>query len=199
MQNFKKTPIFAIYTPPQKGATYDKTTKNFRELYNKGGVYVIFKKEKRGNIRAVYVGKSRSNAAKSCLRHFYFYNDARKRAETAGEGQIRVSFEKEKSDPKKFFVMFVYLDKPGEQVTEAEAERISEKEKELIAKLQPIFNTDLKTGEIDPDIALSEQLEREARSAAGRYNEYAEEYERYKDEKEEPQGPEIEPIEEPPF
>lgn len=198
MQKFKKTPIFAIYTPPRKGATYDKTTKNFRELYNKGGVYCIFKRMKSGKISAIYIGSSTSSAAKSCLRHFYFYNDARDRAKTAGGGALRVSFEKEKADPKRFFVMFVYIDKPAKELTADEKTKIEDKEKELVQKLQPIFNTNLKTGKFDPDLALAAELENEARSAYGKYNEYKKEYQKFEEQKEKT-GPEIEPLKEPPF
>lgn len=199
MQQFKKTPIFAIYTPPIKGRTYDKTTKNFRALYDKGGVYTIFKRDSTRKVRAIYTGSSTSSAAKSCLRHFYFYNDAREREQNAGSGALRVSFENEKSDPKKFFVMFVYIDKPAKDLTEAERKAIKAKETELINKLEPKFNTNQKTGEIEPDIALRERLEAEARSAHGKYNEYAEEYERYYDEKEEAESEGHPPPPEPPF
>ena len=68
----EKTGIFAIYAPTVKGKTYDKTTKNFRYLYDKGGVYCIFRRNKNGKIQAVYIGKSLSNAAKRSENKSYY-------------------------------------------------------------------------------------------------------------------------------
>ena len=140
---YTQTKIFPVFAPIQKkGRTYDKMTKDFREAYNRPGVYIIFKSVK-GEFSPIYVGKSNTNAGKSAARHFYRYNDKKtkdERGEKNANFQYRTSFENEKKTAK-FLVKF-YLWPEG-KTTEKERDEIGEKEADLIRKLSPKYNRDL--------------------------------------------------------
>lgn len=196
MVKFKKTKIFSLYAPAKltktgETRTYKKTTSNFKKLYYKGGVYVIFKQTKKG-IYAYYVGSSQSDLARAILRHFSPYSDAREQDESGG--RKRVTFYKSK-DKQLFFIQAFYFDKPAKELTEAELTAIVKKEPELIQKLNTKFNTRLKEGEFDADLALQEALENESERIKKDLELYKENYKDF----EEDIKQDIPEPEEPPF
>jgi hypothetical protein len=142
----KTTKIFPIYAPAQKNKYYDKTTINFKEAYGRGGVYIIFKLFRSGSIQPVYVGSS-VDAGKQCIRHFYKYKDAKFKDESGAvynkNGQYRTSFEDQKRNFK-FFVKFYLWDKTKD-LTISDKEEIGNKEADLIKRLEPKYNRNLKT------------------------------------------------------
>lgn len=161
----KKTNIFPIFYPTSP-AKYDRTTPEFKQAYNKPGVYVIFRM-KENDILPVYVGSSKNNAGKSCIRHFYRYNDVinkDERGEYNKDFQYRVSFHREKRQTKFFVKFYLFPD-------DTDPETVMRKEQSLIEALAPKYNINLKTGK--PDSEFLEQTTEEAEEAADKYNDYA--------------------------
>lgn len=165
----KKTNIFPIFYPIG-GRTYDKTTPEFKQAYNKPGVYMIFRLQP-GGIMPIYCGKG-ENAGKACIRHFYYYNDIEQKKGGGKDeegnfynkkGQYRVSFENEKRTVK-FFVKF-WLFPEG-----TDMEKVKKKESEIIKAVGPKYNINLKTGK--PDKEFKAELIEEAEEAADEYAEY---------------------------
>ena len=173
----RTTKIFPIYAPVQpKGRTYDKKTPNFLEAYGKCGVYVMF--TMRGlRLTPVYVGSAK-DAGTQAARHLYPYKDAKIRGEE-GElynqnGQLRTSFADSKKNTKYFVKFYLYGDS-----SEADSykDKYMGKEQELIRKLAPKYNTNLKTGK--PSEEAREEFTEEGEEAAERYGEYLQEYRDY--------------------
>jgi hypothetical protein len=164
----KKTNIFPIFYPIAPGK-YDRTTPEFKEAYNKPGVYIIFRM-KENDIIPVYVGKG-INAGKACLRHFYYYNDTEQkkggRKDEKGvfnkNYQYRTSFEKEKYK-NKFFVKFYFID---------DEKKRGEKEMSLIEALGPKYNVNLNPNRPDP--RQKNLFIEEAEEAADKYQDYEKE------------------------
>lgn len=180
----KSTKIFPVFVPYKTGSIYDRTTKNFKEGYNKAGVYVIFKLFRAGKIEPVYVGSSK-NVGKQALRKFYPYKDAKFfDVETGGRynknGQYRTSFAEQKRNFK-FFVKF-YFFSDSDKMTENIKEQIAEKEYNLISKLEPKYNRNLRTSADITEAmktAAQKKAEEEAKESAENYKEYKEEFKEY--------------------
>lgn len=190
------TKIFPVFIPYKTGSSYDRTTKNFKEGYNKAGVYVIFKLFRAGKIEPVYVGKS-VNIGKQALRKFYPYKDAKFfDVETGGRynknGQYRTSFSDQKRNFK-FFVKF-YIYGYTDNLTEKIKNEIAEKEFSLISKLEPKYNRNLKSAaDVSDKVKTQTQLRfiQQAQESAENFNDYKEEFKEYINNPEE--------IDEPPF
>lgn len=74
-KDYVKTGRITIYeSAPVRGKKYGKTTKAFRTLMGKAGVYRIFEGRK-----LVYIGCSISDIYKTVLRKFQIWNDAQTR------------------------------------------------------------------------------------------------------------------------
>lgn len=200
----KATNIFLIYTPRSfftKRSLYDKTTKQFKEFYNIGGVYVIFKKMKNtrdyGKILPLYVGSSYKNVGKACIRHFYGYNDAirydqDRKVEYNRDLRYRVSFKDDKYKST-YYVKFYYDFDSKEDILK--------KEGELINKLATKYNVNGKTAQIEEDLILQDKLEAQAEQNAQEIDEETQNYLDYLKEKEEAEDNRTPPPpdEEPPF
>ena len=192
----KTTKIFPVFIPYKIGSSYDRTTKNFKEGYNKAGVYIIFKLFRPGKIEPVYVGSSK-NVGKTFSMPVYPYKDAKFfDVETGGKynknGQYRTSFADQKRNFK-FFVKF-YFFSDSDDLTENIKQQIAEKEYNLISKLEPKYNRNLKTSaDVTEAIktAAQKKAEQEAIEIAENYKEYKEEFKEYINNPEE--------IDEPPF
>jgi len=190
------TKIFPVFVPYKTGQQNDKTTKNFKSGYNKAGVYVIFKLFKSGKIEPVYVGSSK-NVGKQAIRKFYPYKDAKFfDVETGGrynkDGQYRTSFSDQKRNFKFFVKFYIYSD--SDKMTETIKNEIAEKEYNLISKLEPRYNRNLKTAADVTEkmkTATQKRIQQEAEESAANFNEYKEEYKEYLNNPEE--------IDEPPF
>lgn len=200
----KATNIFLIYTPRSfftKRSLYDKTTKQFKEFYNIGGVYVIFKKMTNtrdyGKILPLYVGSSYKNVGKACIRHFYGYNDAirydqDRKVEYNRDLRYRVSFKDDKYKST-YYVKFYYDFDSKEDILK--------KEGELINKLATKYNVNGKTAQIEEDLILQDKLEAQAQQNAQEIDEETQNYLDYLKEKEEAEDNRTPPPpdEEPPF
>lgn len=200
----KATNIFLIYTPRSfftKRSLYDKTTKQFKEFYNIGGVYVIFKKMTNtrdyGKILPLYVGSSYKNVGKACIRHFYGYNDAirydqDRKVEYNRDLRYRVSFKDDKYKST-YYVKFYYDFDSKEDILK--------KEGELINKLATKYNVNGKTAQIEEDLILQDKLEAQAEQNAQEIDEETQNYLDYLKEKEEAEDNRTPPPpdEEPPF
>lgn len=200
----KATKIFLIYTPRSfftKRSLYDKTTKQFKEFYNIGGVYVIFKKMTNtrdyGKILPLYVGSSYKNVGKACIRHFYGYNDAirydqDRKVEYNRDLRYRVSFKDDKYKST-YYVKFYYDFDSKEDILK--------KEGELINKLATKYNVNGKTAQIEEDLILQDKLEAQAEQNAQEIDEETQNYLDYLKEKEEAEDNRTPPPpdEEPPF
>lgn len=200
----KATNIFLIYTPRSfftKRSLYDKTTKQFKEFYNIGGVYVIFKKMTNtrdyGKILPLYVGSSYKNVGKACIRHFYGYNDAirydqDRKVEYNRDLRYRVSFKNDKYKST-YYVKFYYDFDSKEDILK--------KEGELINKLATKYNVNGKTAQIEEDLILQDKLEAQAEQNAQEIDEDTQNYLDYLKEKEEAEDNRTPPPpdEEPPF
>jgi|694.fasta_scaffold23100_8 hypothetical protein len=200
----KATNVFLIYTPRSfftKRSLYDKTTKQFKEFYNIGGVYVIFKKMTNvrdfGKIIPLYVGSSYKNVGKACIRHFYGYNDAirydqDRKVEYNRDLRYRVSFKDDKYKST-YYVKFYYDFDSKEDILK--------KEGELINKLATKYNVNGKTAQIEEDLILQDKLQEQAEQNAQEIDEDTQNYLDYLKEKEEAEdNRELPPPdEEPPF
>jgi len=173
----RTTKIFPIYAPIQpKGRTYDKKTLDFKEAYGQCGVYMFF--IKRGiKIIPLYVGSAK-DVGTQAARHLYPYNDAKIRGED-GEmfnqnGQLRTSFADSKSSQKYFVKFYLYGNSDS---SETYKDAYKGKEADLIKRLSPKYNVNLKTGK--PLKSELEKFAEEGEEAAERYGEYLEEYRDY--------------------
>lgn len=141
----------------QKGKRYRKT--NISQYRGKAGVYLI----KRRKGRIVYIGSSRNDVYRECMRHFYEYNDAKDPLQGLllfnFFGQRRVYFDPEKNDYSVRIVLTPPKDAPKleaalidkhkpEMNLRTERTVIEEEEKE---QFQKAYNEAEKTGIFDPE------------------------------------------------